>query len=76
VPRRWPENENGEQQMTKIALLKKIETILDDFERGREYGVIEIQISAGEPALIRKATTEKLLTRTGENNRGQNHFNR
>jgi len=46
--------------VTKTALLKKIETMLDDFERGRTWGTIEIQINEGTPHFVRKQTTEKL----------------
>ena len=55
--------------MTKSALLKKLEIMLDDAEQARTYGTIEIQISDGTPALLRKSTTEKLCT--GEPNRAR-----
>lgn len=57
--------------MTKTALLKKLETMIDDAERAHMYGLIEIQFSNGAPVLIRKSQTEKLQESTGANNRGQ-----
>jgi len=47
--------------MTKQALLKKLDAMLDDAATNRTYGTIEIQISDGTPALLRKSTTEKLI---------------
>ena len=46
--------------MTKQALLKKLETMLDDAARERVYGNIEIQLKAGQPQLLRKSSTEIL----------------
>ena len=55
--------------MTKGALLKKIETILDDLERGRAWGTIEIEVREGQPNMIRRTVNEKLITQ--ENTRDQ-----
>lgn len=52
--------------MTKTQLLRKLEAMIDDAERTRMWGLVEVQFSDGEPALLRKSQTEKLTTRTGE----------
>ncbi len=58
--------------MTKTALLKKIETILDELERTRAWGTVEIEIRDGQPNFVRRTLTEKIAQ---ENTRGQ-AFNR
>jgi hypothetical protein len=50
--------------MTKPDLLKKLEAMLDEFERGRTWGTIEIEIREGKPNYVRKMTTEKLYEET------------
>ena len=55
--------------MTKTALLKKIETVLDELERGRAWGTIEIEVREGQPNMIRRTVNEKLITQ--ENTREQ-----
>jgi predicted transcriptional regulator len=60
----------GEKQMTRDALLKKLATMLASAEADRMYGQIEIEIKDGEPTLLRKATTERLDT-DRERTRGQ-----
>jgi len=57
--------------MNKAQLLKQLESLIDEAQRTRMYGVVEIQFSDGVPALLRKSITEKLCT--GENNRAQRH---
>jgi hypothetical protein len=57
--------------MNKIQLLKKLEAILDEFERARNWGTIEIEMQDGAPRLIRKITTEKVES-TGK----ETHANR
>jgi hypothetical protein len=52
--------------MTKNALLKKLETAVDDAIRQHLYGNIEIEFRNGEAVILRSAKTEKL---DGENNR-------
>jgi hypothetical protein len=54
--------------MTKAALLKKIETILDDLERTHAWGTIEVEVRDGVPNMIRRTLNEKLITQ--ENTRG------
>lgn len=61
--------------MTRAALLKKLEALIDDAARTRMWGTVEIQFNDGEPALIRKSETEKLITRTGEQ-RAHERYNR
>jgi hypothetical protein len=53
-------------------LLKKLDSILDEFERARTWGTIEIEIREGVPNFVRKMTTEK-LTGAQENTRAQNN---
>jgi hypothetical protein len=61
--------------MTKAALLKELEASIDDAARTRMWGTVEIQFNDGEPALIRKSETKKLITRTGEQ-RAHDRYNR
>ncbi len=58
--------------MDKQTLLRKLEAMLDEAERARTYGLVEIQFSDGVPALLRKSTTAKLQS-TGENTRARNY---
>lgn len=46
--------------MTKTALLKKIESILDELERTRAWGTIEIEVRDGQPNFVRRTLTEKI----------------
>lgn len=46
--------------MMKTQLLKKVEAAIDDAERQRTFGTLEIEFRAGEPVFIRKMQTEKL----------------
>jgi hypothetical protein len=48
------------EQMTKQALLKKIETILDELERTHAWGNIEIEVRDGQPNMIRRSVNEKI----------------
>ena len=50
--------------MTKDALLNKLATAIDDVERQRMFGTIEIEFRAGEPVFLRKLQQEKLDTDT------------
>jgi hypothetical protein len=59
--------------MMKTALLKKIETILDELERGRAWGTIEIEVRDGQPNFVRRTLTEKIAQ---ENTRGQETLRR
>lgn len=51
--------------MTRVALLKKLETMLASPENECMYGQIEIEIKGGEPTLLRKSATELLETNEG-----------
>ena len=46
--------------MNKDQLLKRLTAIVEDFERGRLWGTIEIQFGDGVANLIRKTTNEKV----------------
>jgi hypothetical protein len=60
-------------QMTKQALLKKVEDAIDDAMRQRLYGNIEIEFRAGEAIILRSAKTEK-LDDEGNNRRDQKTY--
>ncbi len=59
--------------MTKTQLLKKLETAIDDAERQRTFGTLEIEFRAGEPVFIRKMQTEKLDETENRNGQQQTH---
>jgi hypothetical protein len=46
--------------MNREDLLKKLNSMLDEFERGRIFGSIQIDIQGGRPDLIRKMMTQKI----------------
>jgi|HubBroStandDraft_4_1064222.scaffolds.fasta_scaffold558779_1 hypothetical protein len=46
--------------MNREELLKKLNLMLDEFERGKIYGSIQIDIQSGRPDLIRKMMTQKI----------------
>ena len=54
--------------MDRETLVRKLNTIFDEWERSRAWGNVEIEFRDGEPNMIRKTTNEKLQTQ--ENNRG------
>jgi hypothetical protein len=58
--------------MMKTALLKKIETVLDELERNRAWGTIEIEIRDGIPNMMRRSLNEKLIPQ--ENTREQRSY--
>lgn len=58
--------------MTKPELLKKIETVLDDLQRNRAWGTIEIEIRDGIPNMMRRSLNEKLIPQ--ENTREQRSY--
>jgi hypothetical protein len=60
--------------MTKQALLKKLETMLEGVVRDRMYGTVEIEFRAGEPTFLRKTEQEKLDDT--ENRSGQQTYRR
>jgi hypothetical protein len=59
--------------MTKDALLNKLANAIDDVERQRMFGTIEIEFRSGEPVFLRKLQQEKLDTDT-ENRRDQKTY--
>lgn len=46
--------------MTRNALLKRIESAIDDAISKRLYGTLEIEFRAGEPTFLRSHRQEKL----------------
>lgn len=54
--------------MTKPEMLRKLDGVLDQLERERTFGSIEIEIRDGKPVVMRTTKTDKLID-TGENNR-------
>ena len=58
--------------MTRNALLKKLETAIDEAQRQRLYGNIEIEFRAGNPTFLRTLNQEKLDDTENRNV----HFNR
>ena len=50
--------------MSKMQILRKLESILDDAERSKMWGSIELEIRDGMPVVIRKSSTEKLESAT------------
>jgi hypothetical protein len=44
----------------KQALLKKIENILDELERTRAWGTIEVEVREGVPNMVRRSVNEKI----------------
>ncbi len=59
--------------MTKQALLKRIEIILDELERTRAWGTIEVEVREGQPNMIRRSINEKIAQ---ENTREQSTYRR
>jgi len=56
--------------MEKPQLLKKLECLLDEAERTRMFGTIEIEIRDGRPVVMRTTKTDRLDT-PGENHRAK-----
>jgi hypothetical protein len=46
--------------MNREDLMKKLNTMLDEFERGQVYGNIQVDIVGGRPDLIRKVMNQKI----------------
>jgi hypothetical protein len=59
--------------MTKTALLKKLETAIDEAASQRMYGTLEIEFRSGEPVFIRQMKQEKL---DETENRNHAHYQR
>lgn len=60
--------------MTRDALLKRLDKMLEGVGRDRMYGTIEIEFRAGEPTFLRKTEQEKLDDT--ENRNGQQIYRR
>jgi hypothetical protein len=58
--------------MTKDGVLKKIGTLLDELERTKAWGTIEVEVRDGVPNMMRRSINEKLTTQ--ENTREQRRF--
>lgn len=56
--------------MNKAQLLRRLEAIVDDFERTRAWGTIEVELRDGMATLCRKTITERLDAER-ERTRGQ-----
>lgn len=54
--------------MEKNMLLERLSSLLDEAERGRTWGNIDVEIRDGRPVVIRRSYTDKL---TEDDNRGQ-----
>ena len=46
--------------MTRPDLIKKLNEMFDQMQRGRSFGNITVAFRDGEPDYVRKETTEKL----------------
>ncbi len=57
--------------MDRETLVRKLNTIFDEWERSRSWGNVEIEFRDGVPNMIRKTTNEKLQTQ--ENTRGDRY---
>jgi hypothetical protein len=59
--------------MDRAELLEKLEGLLDEFDRGRTFGSIEIIFRFGRASAIRKLFTEKVVNER-ETTRHEQHF--
>jgi hypothetical protein len=66
-----PHINRREQPVERSALIKKLETLLDEAKRQGMYGTIELQLRDGDVEIIRTSKTEKVQT---ENNRGHQSY--
>ena len=62
--------------MTRADVVRKVDELLTEFEKNGTFGLIEIQISAGIPALLRRSTTEKLQPAQERNHRAYHSYQR
>jgi sulfatase maturation enzyme AslB (radical SAM superfamily) len=58
------ENKKGEK-MERKELHRQLDEVLNEFEQKRQFGYIQIDFQAGRPDLIRKMTTQKLISTEG-----------
>lgn len=59
--------------MDKATLLKKLDALLDEFDRARMFGSIEIVFRFGKVSTLRRLLTEKIPNER-ENSRYEHHF--
>jgi hypothetical protein len=59
--------------MDKTTLLKKLDAMLDEFDRARTFGSIEIVFRFGRASAIRRVLTEKVQNER-ETTRHEQHF--
>jgi hypothetical protein len=55
--------------MTKEQVMNKIGILLDELERTKAWGTIEVEVRDGQPNMMRRSINEKLITQ--ENTREQ-----
>ena len=61
--------------MDREKLIRKLDGMLDEADKARMWGNIEIEIRDGVPVIIRKSSTEKLEEdATEKNNRGRHEY--
>jgi len=46
--------------MDRQEIHKQLDDILSEFEKGKQFGYVQVEFSAGRPELIRKMTTQKI----------------
>jgi hypothetical protein len=46
--------------MDRQELHRQIDEILSEFEKGKQFGYVQVEFAAGRPELIRKMTTKKI----------------
>jgi hypothetical protein len=63
--------------MDREKLIRKLDSMLDEADKARMWGNIEIEIRDGVPVIMRKSSTEKLEEgATEKNNRGRHDYRR
>jgi hypothetical protein len=61
--------------MDREKLIRKLDGMLDEADKARMWGTLEIEIRDGVPVIIRKSSTEKLEEgATEKNNRGRHDY--
>ncbi len=48
--------------MDRQELHRQLDELLNEFEKGRLYGYLQVEFQAGRPDLIRKMVTRKIQT--------------
>ena len=60
--------------MNRQQLLKRLEAIFDEWQRGRNWATLEIEFRDGEPNMIRKHVNEKLNQSQGNTRDSQPNY--